>query len=240
MAPVFLKWLNAPTDKKWLDIGCGTGALSKVIEESYSPQSLACVDPTSAFLEKAKSRISANNKFRIGGAENIPFESDNFDVIVSGLAMNFFPDLDKALREMKRVSKSNGVIAAYVWDYAGRMDFLRVFWDAAYQVDKASENLDEGNRFTICNRKKLATSFENAGLNDIKTTELDINTVFVNFDDFWNPFLGGQGPAPSFLATLPDIKKNALKNLIRKKLPVESNGSIKLIGRAIAIRGKCI
>src|SRR5210317_1359963 len=109
MAPEFLKWLNAPSNKKWLDLGCGTGALSKAIENRCNPQSLACVDPSYAFLEKARNRISTNSTFSKGDAESIPFENDSFEFIVSGLALNFFPNFDKALHEMKRVSKSNGV-----------------------------------------------------------------------------------------------------------------------------------
>jgi SAM-dependent methyltransferase len=239
MAPVFLKWLNFPSDKNWLDIGCGTGALSQAIEQFCSPQSLTCVDPSEAFLEKSKKRISAKATFKIGSAENIPSTTDSFELIASGLALNFFPDLDKALHEMKRVSQPKGVIAAYVWDYAGRMEFLRYFWDSAYQIDPESEHLDEGKRFSICNEINLAASFKNAGLVNIETTKLDIETVFMNFDDFWNPFLGGQGPAPSYLASLNKQKQQTLKNIIHQKLPFESDGSIKLLGRAIAVKGRC-
>ena len=239
MAPVFLNWLNHSPDKKWLDIGCGTGALSEAIEQYCSPQSISCVDPSEAFVEKVKERVTSKGIFKVGTAENIPIENDSIDLIVSGLALNFFPNLDSALNEMKRVSKSNGIIAAYVWDYAGRMDFLRYFWDEAYQIDPESEHLDEGKRFSICNEISLATSFKNAGLVDIATTKLDIDTVFMNFDDFWNPFLGGQGPAPSYLTTLSEDKKIALQNNIHKKLSVASDGSIKLTGRALAVQGRC-
>jgi SAM-dependent methyltransferase len=238
MAPEFLKWLNVPSNKKWLDIGCGTGALSKAIEQNSRPKSICCIDPSENFIQKVKNRISIQGEFRVGSAENIPFENENFEIIVSGLALNFFPNLEKALLEMKRVSKPNGIIAAYVWDYSGRMDFLRYFWNAAYQIDPNSKNLDEGIRFPICNSNILINAFQEAGLVEIKSSVLDIDTVFKNFEDYWNPFLGGQGPAPSYLDSLSAELQQELKNKLRERLHCEQDDSIKLLGRAIAIKGK--
>jgi hypothetical protein len=154
------------------------------------------------------------------------------------LALNFFPDLEKAIEEMKRVSKPNGMISAYVWDYSGRIDMLRYFWDTAISIDPKSRILDEGVRFPICNSDNLKNAFVNLGLTDVDVTTLDVDTVFNDFEDYWNPFLGGQGPAPSYLSSLNANLQEELKNRIFNKLPKESNGSIKLLARAIAIRGK--
>ena len=238
MAPVFLKWLNISSDKNLLDVGCGTGALSRAIELNCKPQNLACIDPSKSFIDKAKKRISIKGEFRVGRVENIPFENKTFDIIVSGLALNFFPNLESALSEMKRVLKPNGVAAAYVWDYSGRMDFLRYFWDAAYQIDSKSKKLDEGIRFPICNSNKLIKEFKEAGFEEIESSVLDIDTVFIDFEDYWNPFLGGQGPAPSYLASLSDELQKDLKNKLRIRLHYQPDGAIKLLGRAIAIKGK--
>jgi len=238
MAIEFLKWLNISSNKNWLDVGCGTGALSEAIEQHFKPKNLTCVDPSENFIEKVKQRISIKGEFIVGSAENLPFGNDSFDIIVSGLALNFFQNLEKALSELKRVSKHNGVIAAYVWDYSDRMDFLRHFWDVAYQIDPKSRELDEGLRFPICNSENLIKAFENANLKDIECSKLDIDTNFKNFDDYWNPFLGGQGPAPSYLASLNSELQKALKSNLKTSLKFESNGSIKLLGRAIAIKGK--
>jgi SAM-dependent methyltransferase len=238
MAPVFLKWLNVPSDINWLDIGCGTGALSEAIEQNGRPKILSCIDPSENFIEKVMKRISVKGEFRVGSVENIPFENESFEIVVSGLALIFFPNLERALSEMKRVLKPNGVAAAYVWDYAGRMDFLRYFWDAAYQIDSKSKKLDEGIRFPICNSNKLIEVFQEAGLVEIESSFLDTDTIFDDFDDYWNPFLGGQGPAPSYLASLSHELQKELKNKLRERLYCEPDGSIKLLGRAIAIKGK--
>ena len=130
-APLFLKWLNVPYHLSWLDIGCGTGALSEAVYNNCKPANLSCIDPSIKFLEKTKERLPEEVDFAVGTASNIPKANDKFDIVVSGLALNFFPDLPSAFSEMKRVLKPNGTIAAYVWDYSGRMDFLRHFWDAA-------------------------------------------------------------------------------------------------------------
>lgn len=238
MSIEFLKWLNMSSNLNWLDIGCGTGALSEAIEQNYFPYKISGIDPSQGFIEKIKQRISSNSEFRVGNVEKLPFENDSFEVIVSGLALNFFPNIERALSELKRVSKPNGVIAAFVWDYSGRMDFLRYFWDAAYQVDPKSRELDEGVRFPICNSDNLINVFENANLKEVETAKLDIDTVFKDFDDYWNPFLGLQGPAPSYLASLDGRLQEDLKNNIKERLQFESDGSIKILGRAIAIKGK--
>jgi hypothetical protein len=156
---------------------------------------------------------------------------------VSGLALNFFPDLTNALSGMKRVLKEGGTIAAYVWDYAGRMDFLRLFWDAACEVDANAVKFDEGIRFPVCNVDALRMVFHEAGLTGIKTAFLDINTVFKNFDDYWNPFFGGQGPAPGYLASINKDQQDQIKNTIFKKLSVGPNDPIQLLARAIAVSG---
>jgi len=238
MAPIFLNWLNQPINMTWLDVGCGTGALSSAILDYCKPSKLSSIDPSEEFLGIAKERLSEEVDFIVGSASKMPIPNDTFDTIVSGLALNFFPDLNSALSEMKRISKASGIIAAYVWDYSDRMDFLRYFWDSACQIDPETYKLDEGIRFPICNPDNLTDAFRQAGLIDLEATYLYIDTIFRNFDDYWNPFLGGQGPAPSYLASLTEELKEELKINIINKLPFESDGSIRLLGRAIAIRGK--
>lgn len=218
--------------------GCGTGALSQAIIHACQPKQLSCVDPSAEFLAKAEERHLQNTNFIIGSASKIPAPGATVDIVVSGLALNFFPDLAVAFSEMKRVLKPGGTIAAYVWDYSGKMEFLRFFWDTAREIDTAAYQLDEGNRFPICNAEILQQTFLNAGLTNVVSLNLDINTVFKNFNDYWYPFLGGQGPAPSYLASLSAENQKQLHSAIHKKLPVEPDGSIKLVARAIAIQGK--
>ena len=237
IAPLFLEWLNVPSSLSWLDIGCGTGALSEAIYNNCKPANLTCIDPSPEFLDMTKMRLSNEVDFAIGTASNIPRASHTFDLVASALALNFFPDLPSAFSEMKRVLKPNGTIVVYVWDYSGRMDFLRYFWDAARDADPHADKLDEGVRFPICNLDNLKSLFQGVGLSDVKTTHLDVPTVFKNFEDYWNPFLGGQGPAPSYVASLKEDFRTGLKLRLREKLPIEGDGSIKLLARALAIRG---
>lgn len=238
MALEFLKWLNLSHNLKWLDIGCGTGALSEMIYQHSKPSQLTCIDPSKEFLTKAKERLNNKVEFFVGSATDIPKENNSIDAVVSGLALNFFPELDSALIEMKRISKPGGLIAAYIWDYSDRMDLLRYFWNAAILIDPNSRELDEGIRFPICNTDNLKNAFKQAGLIEVEVTKLDIMTRFKDFDDYWNPFLSGQGPAPSYLASLSKQYHEKLKKEIYNKLPIEPDGSIKLLGRAIVIKGK--
>lgn len=187
--------------------------------------------------KKAKEKKSFKADFVEGSASALPLGDQSFDVVVSGLALNFFPDLTGALAEMKRVLKKNGVIAAYIWDYAGKMEVLRFFWDAAGEVDSNATKFDEGNRFPICNPDNLKLKFEQEGITDIETTFIDIDTVFKNFDDYWDPFSGGQGPAPSYLISLNKDLREEIKRTVHRKLYINPNGSINLRARAIAVRG---
>jgi len=238
IAPLFLNWLNLQKNLNWIDLGCGTGALSESIFKLYNPAKLISIDPSNKFLEKAKERLPERVNLLQGDASAIPCYNNSCDAIVSGLALNFFTDLEKSLSEMKRVTKSEGVIASYVWDYAGRMDFLRIFWDAACQLDPDARKLDEGSRFPICNLEKLSALFQKKGFTNILTTTLDMDSTFEDFDDFWNPFLGGQGPAPSYLASLSNQSQQVLKEKIHDQLPFDKDGSIKLLARALAIKAK--
>ena len=237
MAPVFLRWLRLSRHQSWLDVGCGTGALSAAIAQHYQPSSLFCVDPSGAFLEKAKEQVLHKAEFLIGDGAALPLPDHSVDVVVSGLALNFFPDVAVGLQEMKRVVRPEGLVACYVWDYAGRMDFLRIFWDAACEADANAAGLDEGNRFPICSVDNLRSAFVHAGFSGVGTTTLDIDTAFSGFDDYWQPFLGGQGPAPGYLASLGVHQRENLRQTIYRKLPFRSDGSIQLVGRAIAVRG---
>jgi len=237
MAPKFLEWLNPSQDLDWIDIGCGTGALSESISKNHYPTSISCVDPSESFLEKTKDRIGNSCITIKSKADEIPLDNQCSDIVVSGLALNFFPEPDKAINEMKRVLRNKGVIAAYVWDYSGRMDMLRYFWDNARKIDSSAATLDEGARFPICSEENLNILFNDSGLKSVITTSIDIDTRFDSFDDFWKPFLGKQGPAPSFYSNLEDAKQKKVVELIREALPINSDGTVNLIARAFAVRG---
>ncbi len=160
VAQEFLNWLDPPSGQRWLDVGCGTGALSESILNQTSPAQVTAVDPSNAFIAFARQSVSDSRvEFRIGNALDLPVESNTFDAVVSGLALNFMPDLLTALTEMGRAVLPDGLIAVYVWNYAGKMEMLRYFWDAAIAIDPAAETLDQGLRFPLCQPAALEELF---------------------------------------------------------------------------------
>ncbi len=240
VAPEFLAWLGAPPERRWLDVGCGTGALCAAILDHGHPSTVTGIEPSTGFLETARDRLGDRVMFHRGRASEIPLVDDAVDVTVSGLMLNFAPDADAALAEMMRVTAAGGTIAAYVWDYAGKMDFMRLFWDAAVELDPNAGQLDEGVRFPLCRPEALIGLFEGAGLRDVAQTAIDVPTVFANFADFWRPFLGGQGPAPGYAMSLDPDARERLRERLRARVLPHADGPISLTARAWAVRGTVV
>jgi len=236
VAPAFLAWLGIPAGRKWLDVGCGTGALCAAIADHCSPSSVAGVEPSEGFLKTANENLAGRAALHQGSATAIPLGDGSVDVVVSGLVLNFIPDPLAALAEMARVTGKGGTIAAYVWDYAGKMELMRFFWDAAVALDPDARNLDEGIRFPLCRPEALEKIFAGAGLEGIEVKPIDVPTEFANFDDYWQPFLGGQGPAPAYAMSLDEAARARLRDRLRERLPTAANGIIALTARAWATR----
>jgi SAM-dependent methyltransferase len=234
VAVEFLGWLELPGGLRWVDVGCGTGALSEAILNAQDPTSVDGVEPSAGFVRAAAQRLGDRARLHEAPAEHLPLPDGSADIVVSGLVLNFIPDLPAALAEMKRVAPG-GIVAAYVWDYGGGMDMLRLFWDAADEVDPEGA-LDEGRRFPLCRPDALAAAFVSAGLDDPEVVPLDIPTPFADFDALWTPFTGGQGAGPSYLVSLDADKQAALKESLRARVPTNADGSISLNARAWAIR----
>jgi SAM-dependent methyltransferase len=239
VAREFVGWLAVPEGGEWLDVGCGTGALTATILEMAAPVSVTGIDPSEGYAEFARDRVrDPRAHFDLGDARRLPYEGGKFDCAVSGLVLNFVSGPEQAVGELARVTKPGGVVAAYVWDYAGKMELMRYFWDAAVDLNPAALELDEGRRFPLCKPEALQALWEGAGLGAVEVREIDAPTHFRDFDDYWSPFLGGQGPAPGFAMSLSEEGRAELRELIRSRLPVEADGSIRLIARAWAVRGK--
>jgi SAM-dependent methyltransferase len=236
VAPLFLSWLGIPAGRKWLDVGCGTGALCAAIVDRCSPASVVGVEPSVGFLNAAKANLANRALFHQGSATAIPLGDASVDVVVAGLVLNFVPDQRAALAEMVRVTCHGGTIAAYVWDYAGKMELMRFFWDAAVALDPDAARMDEGIRFPLCRPEVLEKLFAVAELKNVEVKPIDIPTPFRNFDDYWQPFLGGQGPAPAYAMSLDETARARLRDHIRARIPVAADGSISLIARVWAAR----
>ncbi len=238
VAREFLAWLALPQGQRWLDVCCGTGALTQTILSVAEPLAVVGIDRSEAFVASARaSTPDARARFAVGDAQSLPVESGVYDAVVSGLALNFVPDPARAAAEMARAARPDGIVAVYVWDYAGQMQLMRLFWDAAGALDPQAHDLDEGPRFALCQPAPLANLFTVAGLREVATRAIDVPTVFRDFDDYWSPFLGGQGSAPSYVASLGEEHRTALRERVRANLPMAADGSIALIARAWAVRG---
>jgi SAM-dependent methyltransferase len=240
VAPQFLAWLDIPAGRRWLDVGCGPGALCAAILDDCSPSSVIGVEPSQGFLEKAQEQLAGRVILHRGTAAEIPLNDASVDVTCSGLVLNFVPDACAAVAEMSRVTCNGGTIAAYLWDYAGKMELMRFFWDAALELSPDAARMDEGARFPVCHPEALTSLFESAGLHAIEVTAIDIPTPFASFEDYWRPFLGGQGPAPAYAMALDGPDRERLRDRVRQQLPVQADGSISLLARAWAVRATVV
>ncbi|GLZ29402.1 methyltransferase [Lentzea sp. NBRC 105346] len=221
VAQEFVRWL--PAAGSWLDVGCGTGVLTALLPNATG------VDASEGFLVTARERVPGAT-FLHGDAQALPLPDNSFDAVVSGLTVNFVPDPAAAAAEFARVTR--GLAAAYVWDFAEGMELIRIFWEVAAELDPAAVELDEGRRFPLCRPEKLAELW--AGFRDVEVRAIDVPTTFRDFDDYWSPFLGGQGPAPGYVMSLPEEHRTALKERLRERL---GDGEIRLTARAWAVRG---
>lgn len=238
VASEFIRWLKVPVGQTWGDVGCGTGAVVEAILEQAEPASIVAIDRSEGFLSDARSNITDNRvRFEVADATALPWASATCDVTVSGLVLNFVLDTAAMVREMVRVTRPKGRVAAYVWDYAGGMQMMRHFWNVAVELSPGDSKLDQAERFPICQPEPLTGLFQDAGLNSVRVRAIDIPTIFQDFDDYWNPFLGKQGAAPTYLASLDVEKQGRIREALRERLRPLANRAINLSARAWAVQG---
>lgn len=238
IAVQFLDWLAVPEGKAWLDVACGTGALTDTILRRLNPARLKGIDASKDYVDYAPRAVrDPRVTFEVGDAQQLQEPDRAFDAVVCALALNFVPRTDRAASEMARVVSPGGQVAAYVWDHAGKMEFMQYFWAAAAALDPHAADLDEGRRFQLCQPAPLKDLFQQVGLAQVEVRPIDIDTHFTDFDDYWSPFLGGQGPAPSYVMSLTEAARLALRDRLRLSLPFAADGSIPLVARAWAVRG---
>lgn len=238
VAQEFVHWLAIPEGKAWLDVGTGTGALTQTILDLANPKELRGIDRSKDYVAFVQSQVhDPCATFEVGNAQNLSVESESFEAVVSGLVMNFVPQPDQMIAEMTRTVHAGGTVALYVWDYPGRMQMLRHFWNAASALDTAARELDEGWRFSICNPNSLRYLFEHAHLSQVEVRPIDVWAEFKDFNDYWSPFLGGQGPAPGYVMSLSEERRTQLRHRIYNSLPFALDGTIPLVLRAWAVKG---
>jgi SAM-dependent methyltransferase len=238
VAKEFIDWLAVSSGQSWGDVGCGTGALVQCILGSSNPAHVLGVDRSEAYVSEARNRIrDPRARFDVGDACALTWGSATCDVTVSGLVLNFVPDSDAMAREMVRVTRPGGRVAAYVWDYAGGMQMVRHFWDVAVELNRGDWRLDQAERFPICRPGPLEQLFQRAGLISVSVRAIDVPTVFRDFEDYWKPFLGKQGAAPTYLASLPGDTQDRIRDILKTRLVAAADGSIAMTARAWAVQG---
>ena len=238
VAHKFLNWLAVSPGRLWLDIGCGTGSLTRLILETCQPRSVIGIDYSSEFISHAKHAIiDPIVRFQVGNAQALELESNSVDVVVSGIMLNFVPQPETALREMIRIAKPGGRIGIFLWDYAEGMEMLRYFWDGAVLLDENAKEYDEGLRFPLCQAGQLEALAEKMSLKQVEAKPIEITTKFLDFDDYWTPFLGEVGPAPSYTLSLIQEDREKLEGKLHEALPINYDGSISLRARAWAVKG---
>ncbi len=236
---VFVTSLGEPPARHWLEVGCGTGALTSAILQVGNPASVVATDASQQFIEHVRTAVPDQRvQFLTASAEDLPTRAGGYDVVVSSLVLNFIQDPTAALRAMRRLAADKATVASCVWDYAGGMEFLRHFWDAAVELDPSALQYDEGERFPICSPSGLEEAFRQAGFSRVSVEAVEIETPFRDFDDYWRPFVGGPGPAPGYLSSLSAQRQQTLADHLAASLPRDDNGTIALRAKAWAARAE--
>ena len=220
-----------------LDVGCGPGPLTSALADVLGAERVAAGDPSEPFVLACSERVPGAD-VRVASAETLPFDDGTFDATVSQLVLNFLPDPPGGLREMRRVTRPGGVIAGSVWDYAGEMTMLRAFWDAAVEINPARAGpLDEGRRMPYCQPNDLAGLWSHAGLTATMTDGITVAAAYKDFDDLWEPFTTGVGPAGAYCSALSRTDREALKGSYRSRLG-SPQGPFELSARAWLVCGR--
>ena len=234
----FVEWLAVPPGRIWGDLGCGTGALTECVVRHADPERVVGIDRSGIFIAAARNRTrDPRVGFEIGDACATGWNAGACDVTVGGLVLNFVQDADAMVREMTRVTAPLGRVATYVWDYTGGMEMIRHFWDVALELHPEDANADRAKRFALCRPRPLLELFARAGLTSVSIRPLDIAIVFEDFDDYWTPFLGRQGIAPTYVASLSPAARDRVRDQLRARLTPSGDGPIAMLARAWAVQG---
>jgi len=224
-------------DGRALDVGAGTGKLTGVLSEKVGPENVAAVDPSEPFVAALRERFPGVD-VRLGTAEELPFADGSFDAVFAQLVINFLSDPERGAAQMRRVVREEGVVAAAVWDYGEGMMLLNTFWEAAAAVDeRGSAARDERRRMRFARPDELANLWRNAGLRNVEVGAIVVSAEYESFDDLWEPFLGGVGPAGSYAAFLEPESQAAVRDEYFRRLGAPE-GAFELEARAWYAVGK--
>jgi SAM-dependent methyltransferase len=215
LAPRFASFAGIATGQRALDVGCGPGALTAELVERLGAHAVWAVDPSEGFVAAARAR-QPGVRVQHAAAEKLPFADRLFDAVLAQLVVHFMTDAVVGLREMARVTTTNGVVAACVWDHAGGQGPLSVFWDAARELDP---DVADESRLAGARQGHLAELFDAAGMQEIEETSLSVDVEQGSFEEWWEPFMLGVGPAGAYAARLASGRQAQLRDLCREMLP---------------------
>ena len=236
LADALIAFAGVEPGARALDVGCGPGALTLALAQRPGAGEVCAVDPSAPFVQACRARVPAAEVV-VAPAERLPFDDGTFDCVVSQLVVNFMSDAHAGVREMARVARRGGVVAACVWDYAGEMTLLRAFWDAAREVDpQRGAAADEGVVMRWCEDGELAELWRAAGLCDVRFDALTVSAAYESFDDLWEPLPTGVAPAGAFCRSLDPERRAALREAYRRRLGAGA-GPFELSARAWAVAG---
>jgi SAM-dependent methyltransferase len=239
MAQAFIAWFAVPSAGRWLDVGCGTGALTAAVLNAADPIEVTGIDSSTEFIGTTKAHLSdPRARFEVGDACALPAAMNGFDAVVAGLVLNHVPDPAAAVTGMVRAARHGGAVGAYVWDYSGEMQLIRYFWEAVAATDVDAATHDPRSHYHICQPDPLGALFRATGLGDVVVGAIDLPMKFRDFDDYWLPHtMPGPTAVQRYAATLDDERKASLREQLLVTLPTAADGTIDLIGRAWAVRG---
>ena len=234
LAPRFIEFAGVESGMTAVDVGCGPGALAERLVEQLGAERVAAADPSEPFVAAAGERAPGAD-VRLAPAEELPWDDDAFDAALSQLVVNFMRDADAGVAQMRRVVRPGGVVAACTWSYGEDMEMLRGFWDAARKLDSGAP--DEGSTMPYRSTEELGELWRRVGLGDVETDHLRVETSYTGFDDLWEPFTYGVGPAGAYLARLEPEQREALRTNFFTGLG-EPSGPFTLSATACAVRGR--
>jgi ubiquinone/menaquinone biosynthesis C-methylase UbiE len=233
---LFLEWMAPPANARWLDVGCGTGILAELILDACSPAAVSAVDPARAQIDHAlRQPVAQRAHFRVADAQALPFETATFDIVVSGLVMNFIPDRHRAAAEMRRVARAGGIVAGYVWDFAAE---LSPSWPLRRAMRQVRADVPPVPGTEQSKLSALQSLFEKAGLEKIAVTPIQVTESFLDFDDFWTAQTSVYGPISSVFSGMREAERGRLMQAARDVLPACPDGRIKYSVRANAIKAR--
>jgi ubiquinone/menaquinone biosynthesis C-methylase UbiE len=235
LAAALVEFAGIEPGMKALDVGCGPGALSAALVGRLGATNVYAVDPSEPFVEACRARLPGVNAI-VAAAESLPFPDGEFDAALAQLVVNFMRDPEAGVREMGRVTRRGGVVAACVWDYGGEMKLLRAFWDAAREVEPERGAAADESRMTFATPEELTELWRRAGLTDVRSGELVVGAAYENFEELWSPLSSGIGPAGAFWKVLDESGRAALHDAYRARLGV-GDEPFELTARAWAVAG---